>query len=351
MARRPGIPVRQRRVSNELRALRKKAGLTCKEVAEALGMSITKVSRMETGARGLYVDDVAALLGLYRVPARKREELLALVREGANRNWQQLQTGKLPTSWQDVIRFEAEAELMYSFEPQLVPGLLQTPEYARAIIRGANVELTNEETDMLVSARMTRHAILAKPDAPVLHAVIDEAVLSRPVGGPGVMRRQLQHLIASASAPNITLRVLPLRPAPRLGSPAPCSSWSMSISPTWSIWSTGRTRRSSKTSSMSSGLGWPCGACVTPRWHPPIPCGSLPAQLTGCHEEHAMALVRAVWCKSSRSSDQGNCVEVAFAADTESAKIAVRDSKNMPGPALVFPAAAWTQFRSSGLVS
>ncbi|WP_326468195.1 helix-turn-helix transcriptional regulator, partial [Actinophytocola sp.] len=90
MTRRRGVPVRQRRVSTELRDLRKKAGLTCADVARALGTSITKISRMETGDRGLYPDDVAALLGLYRVPTKRREELLDLVRNGAEPNWWQL---------------------------------------------------------------------------------------------------------------------------------------------------------------------------------------------------------------------------------------------------------------------
>ncbi len=110
--------------------------MTCADVAEALDVSVTKVSRMETGERGLFVDDVSAMLGLYRVPAARREELLALIREGAQRNWQKLQKGKLPTTWQDLIRFETDANVLYNFEPLIVPGLLQTPEYAQRPSRG-----------------------------------------------------------------------------------------------------------------------------------------------------------------------------------------------------------------------
>ena len=182
--------------------------MTCADVAEALDVSVTKVSRMETGERGLFVDDVSAMLGLYRVPAARREELLALIREGAERNWQKLQKGKLPTNWRDLIRFETDATVLYAFEPLAVPGLLQTPEYARAILVGTD-DLTESEIEMLVSTRMTRTALLSKRNAPALHVVIDEAVLHRPVGEPGVMRRQLQHLAASATQPNVTLRVLP----------------------------------------------------------------------------------------------------------------------------------------------
>src|SRR5690349_4584689 len=103
MGRRPAVPVRQRRESAELRELRKKAGLTCAEVAAALGTSTTKISRMETGERGLYVDDVSALLGLYRVPAIHREQLLDLVRNGADPNWWQLKPADLPNEWRDLM--------------------------------------------------------------------------------------------------------------------------------------------------------------------------------------------------------------------------------------------------------
>src|SRR6266508_1027514 len=134
MARRPGVPVRQRRVSTELRELRKKAGLTCSDVAKALGTSTTKISRMETGERGLYADDVAALLGLYRVPTKHREELLHLVRNGGEPNWWQLKPSDLPTEWRDLMALEADAVTITNFEPLLIPGLLQTEEYAAALM-------------------------------------------------------------------------------------------------------------------------------------------------------------------------------------------------------------------------
>ena len=112
----PRVPVRVRRVSSELRELRLRSGLAAEEVARSLGMSMSKLSRMETGQRGLFPDDVAALLGLYRVPAERREELLALVRNGANRNWWQVQDGRLPAMWEDLIRFEKEAVAIRNYE-------------------------------------------------------------------------------------------------------------------------------------------------------------------------------------------------------------------------------------------
>jgi transcriptional regulator with XRE-family HTH domain len=209
MARRPGVPVRQRRVSTELRELRRKAGLTCADVAKALGTSTTKISRMETGDRGLYADDVAALLGLYRVPTKHREELLHLVRNGGEPNWWQLKPSDLPTEWRDLMSLEADAITITNFEPLVVPGLLQTEEYATALIGGGNHQLSDTEVNGLVATRMGRKSLLTRRNAPRLHAIIDEIVLRRPIGAPGVMARQRQHLVASAQRPNVTLQVVP----------------------------------------------------------------------------------------------------------------------------------------------
>jgi transcriptional regulator with XRE-family HTH domain len=206
MARRPGVPVRQRRVSTELRELRKNVGLTCADVARALGTSITKISRMETGERGLYVDDVAALLGLYHVPTKRREELLDLVRNGGDPNWWQLKPSDLPTEWRDLMALEADATAIANFEPLLVPGLLQAPEYTTALFHGIEPEI---EVNALVASRMARQTLLTKRGAPTLLAIIDEMALRRPIGGAGVMQRQLQHLLSCARRPNIAIQVVP----------------------------------------------------------------------------------------------------------------------------------------------
>ncbi|GAA4848365.1 helix-turn-helix transcriptional regulator [Saccharopolyspora rosea] len=209
MGGRTGVPVRVRRVSSELRELRLRSGLAAEEVARSLGMSMSKLSRMETGQRGLYPDDVAALLGLYRVPAERREELLALVRNGANRNWWQVQDGRLPAMWEDLIRFEKEAVAIHNYETMVVPGLLQTSEYAAAILEGNGRNLTPAEIDTLITARMSRQTILHATRAPAFEFLIEQNVLERIVGGAGLMYRQLRHLISSASHDNVALRVLP----------------------------------------------------------------------------------------------------------------------------------------------
>lgn len=163
---------------------------------------------METGDRGMYVEDVATLLGLYQVTAAQRNELLQLVRDGATRNWHQAPKGSLPESWEDVIRFEADASVLTNFEPLLIPGLLQTPEYTRAILVGTD-ELAEPELNTLVRTRIGRQAALAGRNAPELNVILYEVALRCPVGGPGVMRHQLRHLLACAERRNVTIRVLP----------------------------------------------------------------------------------------------------------------------------------------------
>ncbi|GAA1975249.1 helix-turn-helix transcriptional regulator [Amycolatopsis minnesotensis] len=208
MSKRKGVSVRQRRVSAELRSLRRDRGLSCKDVAVGVDCSESKISRMETGDRGLYADDVATVLGFLQCPAAKRQELLALVREGEERNWHEIH-GKLPTNWHDLIRFENEATAICNYEPIIVPGLAQVPDYSRAIMHGVNSRLSESEVENLVAARMTRQVIFSRRQAPVVHLVIDEMVLRRPVGGVEVMRTQLRHLLHLAERPKVSLQVVP----------------------------------------------------------------------------------------------------------------------------------------------
>ena len=209
MAGRPGAPVRVRRVSSELRELRLRSGLGAEEVAQALGFSMSKLSRIENGQRSLYADDVSALLGLYRVPAQRREELLAMVRNGHDRNWWQVHDRRLPARWQDFMRFEADATVIYNWEPQFIPGLLQTDEYAERIIRGTTYGLPEAEIHRLVAARLGRRSLLAGNDAPELHVLLDEMILRRPVGEQGVLERQLEHLVRASCRSNVIIQVVP----------------------------------------------------------------------------------------------------------------------------------------------
>lgn len=200
--------VRQRRVSAELRALRQAKRLTCQQVADALDWSVSKVSRMETGVRGLFPDDVAAMLGYLEAPSKLRDELLTLVRDGEKPNWIQIGAG-LPKHWKNLIRIEGDATAIYNYEPLVVPGLLQTGDYARAVIGAGNLELSESVVDHLVRTRMGRQAVLSRHDAPTLMVMIDEMVVRRPVGGSGCMHGQLQHLINVARRPRVEIQVVP----------------------------------------------------------------------------------------------------------------------------------------------
>lgn len=162
--------------------------------------NVVEVACDTVGVRGLNVDDVSAILGLLRVPARQREELLALVRDGTERNWVQI-GGKLPGPLRDLIRFENEAVALYNYESTLVPGLLQTGDYARTVIRAGNPLLSEDEVDQMVTTRMSRQALLSRYRGPTLSVIVDEMVLRRPVGEPGVMHGQLQHLLSMAQRP------------------------------------------------------------------------------------------------------------------------------------------------------
>jgi transcriptional regulator with XRE-family HTH domain len=210
MARRKGVSVRQRRVSAELRSWRIKRGLSCRDVANALGWSESKVSRMETGERGLYEDDVAAILGFLRVPAEIRQELMALVRSGNERNWHEI-GGQLPISKlvRDLIRFQNEATTIHSFEPLLIPGLVQTADYARALMHAFPQQISEEVIEGMVAARMDRQRVLDRADPPHLHLIIEEMVLHRTMGDPVMMYGQLQHLLAATARRNVTIRILP----------------------------------------------------------------------------------------------------------------------------------------------
>lgn len=206
----PHPSVRSRQVSALLRRLREDRGLSAAEVAKALGMSPSKISRMETGNRGLRADDVAAMLGHYKVPEHERSRILDQVRKSEERGWWESQGLGLPQLWQALINFESRATRIQNFETLVVPGLLQTDEYTEAIISSINKTLSKVELTNLVASRRARQAVLGNRELQYL-AVIDESALRRPVAESGVMRRQLRHLVDTAERPNITVRVVPLQ--------------------------------------------------------------------------------------------------------------------------------------------
>lgn len=198
--------LRRRELAARLRALRRGAGLNIEEVARELQCSPTKISRIETGHRGVILRDVRELCRLYRVSAAEQENLMALARESKERTW--WQGYEIDATYRTLIGLESAATAIADYQPIVIPGLLQTPEYARAILHGSDVPRTEQAIDEQVTLRSTRQLILDRPDPPYVSFIIDEAVIHRLVGGRDVMRRQLDALVTATMRPQVSLQVL-----------------------------------------------------------------------------------------------------------------------------------------------
>ncbi|HEY6497228.1 MAG TPA: helix-turn-helix transcriptional regulator [Trebonia sp.] len=188
-----------------LRSLRTGTGLTTDEVAERLGVSRSKVSRLENGRRGASKADIARLCELYQVDDEYRLRLTELAAGGKERAWWQ----RLNLTYGDYVGLEAEAESISDYGLALVPGLLQTPDYARALVRAGGPTLPLSTVEERVQARITRQRLLSAAGAPAFVAVLDESVLHRVVGSPSVMLAQLTQLLEMSQLPNVTIRVVP----------------------------------------------------------------------------------------------------------------------------------------------
>ncbi|MEV6766494.1 helix-turn-helix transcriptional regulator [Streptomyces sp. NPDC051105] len=220
-----GPAVRRRKLGAELRSLRTGAGLTSGEAARLVGWHQSKVSRIETGASGVKPADVRLLLDAYGVIEGQLRELLLVLagsEDTAGRHhWWHAYRGVLPPTYRDFISLESQASAMRTLETSVVPGLLQTPEYARAVTRAAVDGLDDEALDALVKVRLARQDVLRNHPPLELSAVLDEAVLRREVGGPGVMARQLERLVEAARLPQVRLQVLPFSAGAHIGITGP----------------------------------------------------------------------------------------------------------------------------------
>jgi transcriptional regulator with XRE-family HTH domain len=198
--------VRRLQLGNELRRLRDAAGLTIEEVGEKLECSASKISRIETGHVGVTPRDARDLLALYGAAGDDREALVQLAREARTRGWwhayREVFTGAF-------VGLEADASSLRAYQALLVPGLLQTERYARAVIRAMRPDADDSELSRRVSARMERQRLLTDSSPPEYWAVMDEAVLHRTVGGREVMAEQLIRLIEVAELPQVTVQVVP----------------------------------------------------------------------------------------------------------------------------------------------
>jgi transcriptional regulator with XRE-family HTH domain len=206
-----GAIVRRMLVGAQLRRLRLEAGLTREEAAEAIRASAWKLHRLENGQVGFKDRDIADLLALYGVTdADQVATLVDLAREANAPSWWSRYSDLLPPWVRAYIDLESAASLIRTYQDQLVPGLLQTEDYLRAVIAGAHLG-DAEDMERRVALRMGRQALLERTDGFLLWAVVEEAALRRPVGGPKVLRAQLERLIEATALPTVTLQILPLR--------------------------------------------------------------------------------------------------------------------------------------------
>jgi transcriptional regulator with XRE-family HTH domain len=213
MSARPSPTVRRKRLGIELRRLREQASLTCEEVGQRLDCSGTRISRMETGRISVRPGDVRELLEIYGVTGTEADPLVQLAREARQKGWWHTYGQVLPTWFEAYVGLEAAAVRFRDFQSMALPGLLQTEDYARAVLRAAPNPGRAEDIDRLVALRMERQAILEQANPPELWVVLSENVIRVHVGGPAVMRTQLRSLADMAGRSNVTLQVLPFTTA------------------------------------------------------------------------------------------------------------------------------------------
>src|SRR5690242_8420529 len=208
-----GRTVRRRQLSTELRQQREKAGLTQEQVAEAMDWSLSKLIRIEAGTVGVSTNDLKVLLDHYGLAdAAEVDRLTAIARDTRQPSWWSRYQDVLAPQFATYLGYEAGAAEVRYFQPLVFPGILQTEEYARAIITGVGFgeRPSPDRVDTLVTVRMTRREqVLLRRDPPRVRVVLEETVLRRPVAGPAVMAAQLAHVRTLASLDHLTLQVIP----------------------------------------------------------------------------------------------------------------------------------------------
>ncbi|MFF4789106.1 helix-turn-helix domain-containing protein [Streptomyces sp. NPDC001276] len=200
--------VRRRRLGQELRRLRELKGMTAEEVAERLLVSQSKISRLENGRRSISQRDVRDLCGVYEVEDHRIvDSLMQMAKDSRQQGWWH-SFGDIPYSV--YIGLETDAASLRIYDPQVVPGLLQTRQYAEALIAGALPETAPADIEKRVQVRMRRQERISAAENPLrLWTVLDEAALRRIVGSPALMREQLEHLVEQSRLPHVTVQVIP----------------------------------------------------------------------------------------------------------------------------------------------
>ncbi len=203
-------PVRRRLLGTALRRFREQAGYTLEDAARILECDRSKISRIETGQRGVRPKELRELLVEYDVEEGRQEALLTVARQARQAGWWQSYSHVMSDAYQDFIGLEATAATIWTYEAQLVPGLLQTEAYARGIAAASLAGESQEEREQFVQVRLTRQQVLARGDPLQFWAILSEGALRQMVGGREVMRAQLRHLAEiGGNQPNVNLQVLP----------------------------------------------------------------------------------------------------------------------------------------------
>lgn len=202
---RQNVRAKARGLGAELADLRKQAGLNLRDVSARLGWSPPTISRIENGKRDTPPEQVAALLVVYKITGARHTHLVELARTVDQSGWWETDENGLSCHMTALCAFESEASKLTDVAMILVPGMLQTPEYARATMEAAGAD----QIDNRVAVRLRRQEILARRNPPEFHAIIDELVLRRLLGSAGVMAAQLRALVHAAAKPHITVQVLP----------------------------------------------------------------------------------------------------------------------------------------------
>jgi hypothetical protein len=205
-----GPTVRRILLGSQLRRLRESKTISRKDAGFSIRASESKISRMELGRVSFKERDVADLLTLYGVTEDADRAPLLSLAHGANQAcWWQKVSDAMPAWFHPYMGLEEAAALIRTYEIQFVPGLLQTEAYARAIVTQGGEGIPEATVARRVSVRIRRQSILTRPNPPLLWVVMDEAALRRPIGGPAVMRAQLEHLIRLTEQSNITIQIMP----------------------------------------------------------------------------------------------------------------------------------------------
>jgi transcriptional regulator with XRE-family HTH domain len=209
--------VRLRRLAAELRTLRASAGLTQDEVGDRTGINVATLYRIEHARVRPQTRTLRTLLDLYGADQELQADMIGLLRDARQRGWLHAYQSELPEQYTTYIGFEGEARSVWNYESLFIPGLLQTEDYARAVIRAVLPWASRDEVERRVEVRMERQEVLRNDNPLELWVIVDEAALRRQVGGKPVMQAQLSHVGQAADLPNVTFQVIPFREGAHAG--------------------------------------------------------------------------------------------------------------------------------------